>query len=53
MLKCLRMVMMKGLTGDRWKNVRDSFERFGIFLYDSIGQKMVGEPKLGTVSACC
>ena len=37
MLKCLRMVMMKGWTGDRWKNVCDSFERFGIFLYDSIG----------------
>jgi len=47
------MVMMKGLTGDMWKNVRDSFERFGIFLNDSIGQKMVGEPKMGMVSACC
>ena len=53
MLKGLRMLMMKGLTGDRWKNVRDSFERFGIFLYDSIGQGMAGEPKMGNVSACC
>jgi hypothetical protein len=41
------MVMMKGLTGDRWKNVRDSFERFGIFLYDSIGQKWLESLKWG------
>ena len=38
---------MKGLTGDMWKNVRDSFERFGIFLYDSIGQKWLESLKWG------